>query len=70
MAIDRGATGGFAEGAECCPTCRRDGTDSLDGFEVLCVAKAGFGGEQGAGYMCPVIVCGGFQGLSWREVTV
>ena len=60
MAIDRGTTAAFAECAQCCPACRRDGTDSLDGFEVLCVAKASFGGEEGAGYMRPIIVCGGF----------
>jgi len=59
MTIDRGATRAVAQDAERCPTCRRDGTNSLNGFEVLCIAKAGFGGEESAGYMGPIIVCSG-----------
>jgi hypothetical protein len=62
VAVDDCAAGFVADGAGGCPAVRGDGSYSLDGFECFGVCEAGFGVEEGAGYMGPVVICRGFQG--------
>jgi hypothetical protein len=66
VAVDDCAAGFGAEGAGGCPAVGGDGAYSLDGFEEFGVCEAGFGVEEGAGYVRPVVVCCGFQGRMRR----